>query len=120
MKSMAIRIYKDRTPKAVGNFVILDAGNPAKMGEEVQSESGIITGKRSAGEISQWGKVLSVGALVTLVEVGDVVVMPLNTGGQITSVPHQDWVAGLCTDIDSPTRLVSVHETMLRVRYKQK
>tara|TARA_R110000851_G_scaffold72413_22_gene160513 strand:- start:3527 stop:3895 length:369 start_codon:yes stop_codon:yes gene_type:complete len=115
---MAIKTYQGRVPQAVGSFVILDAGDPAKMGEEVISAAGIVTGKRNAGEVSQWGEVVSVGELVTVVKVGDIAVMPLNSGGQITSVPHPDWVAGKCSDGDSPTRLVGVHETQLRVIYQ--
>ena len=115
---MSIENYNDIIePQAAGNFVIIDAGLPAKMGEEVITGSGIVTGKRSAGEVSQWGIIISVGANVTKFEVGDLVVMPLMTGGSITRIPHPDFIAGLCSDNDSPTNLVSAHEDVIRASY---
>ncbi|URC15300.1 head assembly cochaperone [Paraglaciecola Antarctic GD virus 1] len=106
--------------QAVGNFVIIDAGLPAKMGEEITSPMGIVTGKRVAGEVSQWGEVVSVGESVTKFEVGDLVAMPLMTGGSISRVPHPDFVAGMCTDTDSPTNLVVAHEDVIRIKYNRK
>jgi co-chaperonin GroES (HSP10) len=115
---MSIKNYSDiQAAQAVGSFVVIDAGSPAKMGEEVYSPSGIVTGKRSAGEISQWGEIVSVGKDVSKFAVGDLVVMPLMTGGSISGVPHPDFLAGICTDIEAPTRLVAAHEDTIRAKY---
>jgi hypothetical protein len=118
---MTIKNHSDiEEVKATGYFIIIDAGTPAKMGEEITSPAGIVTGKRSAGEVSQWGEVVSVGNKVTGFSVGDLVAMPLMQGGSISRVPHPDFIAGLCSDIDSPTNYVAAHEDSIRAKYIRK
>ena len=115
---MKIKNYDDiKKVQATGHYVIIDAGSPAKMGEEITLASGIVTGKRSAGEVSQWGEVVSVGEKVTRFTEGDLVGMPLMQGGAISRVPHPDFIEGICTDVDSPTSLVAAHEDAIRVKY---
>lgn len=47
-------------PQAFGEWVILEC-NAARKGEEVVSSGGIITGKRTDGDIPLYGTVISVG-----------------------------------------------------------
>jgi len=103
---------------AKNDFVVITVGNPKRPGTEVVSPGGIVMGRSVTGEQPTTGIVISVGPDVKNICVGDRVLLPLNTGGELVHVTHPDVVNGLVPDEKSPERLVATRESAIRAVYK--
>lgn len=75
-----------KTPKAMGDYVIIEA-EAESVGAEVKSEFGIIIEKRQTGEIPLVGKIISIGENVDPKLLNKTVLLPL---GKMNKVPHPD------------------------------
>lgn len=93
--------------KALGEYVIL-VSEPEQAGDEIVSESGIIIGKQTQGQLPEFCVVHSVGQDVPegYVKVGDLTTLPV---GAIKNVPHPSVVAGLANPKDIKQKYVNVH-----------
>lgn len=106
--------------QAIYDYVIIDIGDPLKPGDEEKTDGGLVIG-RSVGEVSQWGKVVSIGSDVLHTKVGDVVVLPLGTGGSLIYVPSVIDVSEGKNNVksDKHVKLVATQERLIRGIYRK-
>ncbi|QPI13901.1 head assembly chaperone protein [Serratia phage 4S] len=102
--------------QAVGEFIILTS-EPAQAGEEEVSAGGIVTGRRTQGEVPTISEIYSIGPNVPegIFEVGDLTPTPL---GHMNNVVHPLVALGIKQPKEIKQKFVSVHWKAISVLYK--
>lgn len=103
-----------KTPKAIGDYVIIEA-RAESAGTEVRSDFGIIIEqKRTMGEIPQVGKIISIGDGVDPEMMGKTVLLP---HGKMNKVPHPDVLNGIKKEEEIDLKWTVTHKQNIVVIY---
>lgn len=103
-----------KTPKALGDYVIIEA-KAESAGTEVKSSMGIIIEqKRTMGEIPLVGKIIDVGETVDKELLGKTVLLP---HGKMNKVPHPDVINGVKKEEEIDLKWTVTHKQNIVVVY---
>lgn len=103
-----------KSPKAVGDYVIIEA-KAESAGKEIKSELGIVIGRREVGEIPLVGKIISVGETVDPELLGKTILLPM---GKMNKVPHPDVLNGLKKEEEIDLKWTVTHKANVVVVYE--
>lgn len=103
--------------KALDESVIIEV-KARRKGQEIISESGLVIGVETQGEIPEHGEVVSVGINCQNISLGEIVLLP---NGRMTHVPDPRVVSGEIKKDDKTARqLVTTHWKNIQVSYGNK
>ncbi|MBF84594.1 MAG: hypothetical protein CL489_08980 [Acidobacteria bacterium] len=102
--------------KANHEYVVLET-NAKRAGEEDVSESGIVLGKRTQGEVPEYATVVAVGEGVENKDIKVGSLVPV-TNGRMSNVPDPRVVAGEHVPKDQLRQLAVTHWKNITVIYE--